>query len=219
MSTDNAKPQGYWRVPEYIAGLPAEFLTSLEAFYWDLIRFNQKLNLIPKKSELDGDISHIYDCVIGSQIILEATKAPVIHDMASGNGLPSLIMAALDPARKIIVIEPDEKKMDFLKYMAERIGAKNVQVVRGRPEDLPAGEVNCGVIRSVSRITKAILPVRGAVKVGGEYYHLKGSGWVREVAEIPSQICTVWSPRLVKEYDLPVISTRMAVICTKRVGT
>ena len=214
-----SRPQGYWRVPELLSDLGPEVLAKLESFYCELIRYNQKVNLIARKTELDADIAHFYDCIIGGKIVLDKSKAKEVYDVGSGNGLPGLVMAILDPNRQIVLVDPDTKKTDFLAFMGAQLGCKNVKVIRARLEEIPTGDITCGVSRGFAAITKVILLARHPTRVGGEFFHFKGSGWVTEVAQIPSQICTSWSPSLIKEYELPIISTRMAIICTKRIGS
>jgi len=217
--TGESRPQGYWRIPELLPDLGADILAKLESFYSELIRFNQKVNLVPRRTELETDVAHFYDCIVGGKIVLEISKAKSIYDLGSGNGLPGIVMAVMDPSRQMVLVDADAKKIDFLTYVANHLALKNVRVLKGRIDELPTGEMLCAVTRGFSVITKAILLARHPMRVGGEFYHFKGSGWVTEVAQIPSQICTSWQPSLTREYELPIINTRQALICTKRIGT
>jgi 16S rRNA (guanine527-N7)-methyltransferase len=187
-------------------------------FYHELLRFNGRLGLISKRTEIDADISHILDCIVGGRIVLKGCAAQIVYDICSGNGLPGVVMALLDSKRKVFLLDPDERKTEFLKLVIGRLELKNAQVVRGRFEDLEPNSVECGVSRGNTPITKSLLVARKPFKIGGEYFHFKSSSWVREVAQIPSQICSIWGPRLVQEYELPVVVSRMAIVGTKRRG-
>lgn len=214
----SSRPEGYWRVPQHVQNIDAASLSKLEAFYFELLRFNQKLNLISRKSELEADISQVLDCIVGGRIVLEATSSPSIYDVGSGNGLPGLVMAVLDPKRKLFLVDSDERKTEFLKLMVGRLGITNVTVIRGRFEEMKANTITCAVSRGFASITKALLLARQPFSTGGEYFHFKSTGWVREVAEIPSQMCSFWAPRLLKEYSLPVVTAKMAIVVTKKLG-
>lgn len=218
MSEGEAKPQGYWRVPELITDLDSESLTKLEKFYFEILRYNGRTNLIPKKTEIEADIVHIYDCIVGGRIVLAETKASVIYDIGSGNGLPGMIMAILDPKRKFILVDTDERKLEFLRIMVGQLELKNVAVVRQKLDDMDPNSITCAVSRGYSTISRALLQGRRVFPSDGEYFHFKGSTWVREVADIPSQVCTFWSPRLIKEYDLPVVVVKMAIVVTKKIA-
>jgi len=210
------RPQGYWRIPSIVSDLSPETLGKLESFYHEILRFNGRLNLITKRTEIDADISHILDCIVGGRIVLNGCSSSAVFDICSGNGLPGIVMALLDPKRKIFLIDPDERKTEFLKLAIGRLELTNTQVILGRAEDLEPNSVECGVSRGTTPITKSLLVARKAFKIGGEYFHFKTSSWVREVAQIPSQICSIWGPRLVQEYELPIVVSRMAIVGTKR---
>ncbi len=218
MSIIGGKPSGYWRVSEYVKDVDARILSNLETFYFEILRYNQRLSLIPKKSELEGDIVNVLDCIIGSRLILAQSKAAVIYDLGSGNGLPGIVMALLDPQRKLVLVDADIRKVEFLKLMVTQLSLKNVAAVHKKLEDLEEGSISCAVSRGFSTISKCLLLTRKIVRLDGEFYHFKGSSWAREVAAMPSQVCTFFSPRLAGEYELPVVATKMGVICTKKIS-
>src|SRR5512135_36102 len=171
---DSGRPQGYWRVPELFPDLNPEVLERLESYYSELVKFNQKLNLISRRSELDADVTHIADCVIGGRILLEASKSSTIYDVGSGNGLPGMILGILAPERKFVLVDSDMRKVEFLKIAISRMGMANVIAVRGRFEDLEEGSIPCAVSRGFANISKTILLARKPFSVGGEYFHFKG---------------------------------------------
>lgn len=212
------RPAGFWRLPAHVSGLSPAAIGKLELFYSELIRFNRHVNLISKHTELDADISHFLDSVLGGQIVLKDSKADVIYDIGSGNGLPGLVMAVLDPKRKFILVESDQRKCEFLKSCASRLELSNVTVNPVRLESLPDNSIQAGVSRGFASISKSVLVSRKCFAKGGSYYHFKGSGWVREVAQIPSQLCSIWAPKLLEEYDLPILNVRMSIIVTKKLG-
>lgn len=213
-----AKPEGYWRVPQLCTDLSEDVIEKLSDFHSELLRFNKSISLIPRNSEREADLLHIFDGIAGGRIVLRENPAKKIYDIGSGNGVPGIIMAIMAPERQLVLLEADRRKADFLRAIVEKLGLKNVSVVLGKIENLEDSSVECAVSRGFSSISKALLVSRKAFAVGGTYFHFKGSSWVREVAQIPSQICSFWVPRLVEEYDLPHLSMKMAVVLTKRTG-
>jgi 16S rRNA (guanine527-N7)-methyltransferase len=218
VSETEAKPQGYWRVPELITDLDPETLKKLEAFYFEILRYNSRTNLIPKKTEIEADIVHIYDCIVGARIVLAETKAGLIYDIGSGNGLPGMVMAILDPKRKFILVDTDERKLEFLRIMIGHLDLKNVAVARQKLDEFDPDSISCAVSRGYASMSKILLLGRRAFRSGGEFFHFKSSTWIREVAQIPSQVCTYWTPRLVKEYDLPIVVAKMAIVAAKKIA-
>lgn len=213
------RPQGYWRVPEILGEKHGSLVGQFEILYSELVRFNTSAGLIPKRSsELDADITQILDGIFGSEIILGATKAVEIFDIGSGNGIPGLILALMAPERKVILVESDDKKIEFLKFVTTRLQLKNVKLARGKLENLPENSVSCAVSRGYMNLSRSLLQSRKIVRMQGEYFQFKGNGWIGEIAEIPSQICSFWAPKLVAEYELPILVSRMAIVVAKRIG-
>jgi 16S rRNA (guanine527-N7)-methyltransferase len=84
-------------------------------------------------------------------------------------------------------------------------------------EDFPEGSVACGMSRGFASISKAIMITRKLFKRDGMYFHLKGENWARELAEIPSQLCSFWTPSLFAEYEIPVRKQKMAILLTTKI--
>ncbi|MCX7978379.1 MAG: class I SAM-dependent methyltransferase, partial [Bdellovibrionaceae bacterium] len=82
----------------------------------------------------------------------------------------------------------------------------------------PQGSVEHCVSRGLANISKSILLTRKIVKSGGVFYHMKGESWANEIADIPTQLCSIWSPALVKEYRLPVGEARFALVKTTKIS-
>jgi len=207
-----------WRLREWFQRLSDNALSQLKLYQVELLRFNQRINLISSKTEKNADLVHFADSIMGSELLLKNSEAEVIHDIGSGNGFPGLVLAVLAPERRIVAIDSDARKIEFIKHVAASLGLKNVEARQSRLEDLPADSVECAVSRAFSSISKSILLSRKASMMGADYFHFKGDAWVRELADIPSQICSVWAPRLIGEYVLPDKTTRLALIATKKIG-
>ncbi|MCB0356582.1 MAG: class I SAM-dependent methyltransferase, partial [Bdellovibrionales bacterium] len=118
------KPKKYWRVPEFFPELSKEQQEKLLAYQTELIHFNGRINLISARTEQEADIIHMADCIKASQLILKGSQQKEIFDIGSGNGLPGIVMAILDAERKIVVVDKDARKMEFLKHLCSRLDLK-----------------------------------------------------------------------------------------------
>jgi 16S rRNA (guanine527-N7)-methyltransferase len=85
-------------------------------------------------------------------------------------------------------------------------------------ESLPERSIEFGMSRGFAGLSKAILMTRKPFKNGGSYYHLKSEEWATEVAAIPSQLCSFWTPSLVGEYKLPIGNIKFAVVRTEKIA-
>jgi 16S rRNA (guanine527-N7)-methyltransferase len=98
------------------------------------------------------------------------------------------------------------------------LGLKNVKIENLHVEKLPENSVQWAICRGFGNISKAILMARRVVAKGGSLYHMKGEEWGIEVGEIPTQLCSIWSPSLVGEYKLPVGAIKFGVVRTEKIA-
>jgi 16S rRNA (guanine527-N7)-methyltransferase len=210
--------QALWRVPQWFKDLAAPKLELLSMFHVELVHFNSKVNLIGRGTEREADEVHFADSILGSQLILNSTQAKTLYDVGSGNGLPGLVIAILDPSRIIKLVESDARKAEFLKQMVFRLKLTNVEVLNIRFEQLGSGSIDVAFSRGFASVSKALLLGNKAFHKGSLYFHLKTNTWSREIAEIPSQLCSVWTPELIGEYSLPETRARRAVLVTKKLS-
>lgn len=211
-NADNA----LWRVPEWFPELPSVLLEQLRLFHSELLKFNVKLNLISRTTERDSDEVHFADSLYASDLILKTKAEGPIHDIGSGNGLPGLVLALCAPDRQIFLVESDSRKCEFIKHIIHVLKLQNVTVMNVRLETLKAEEIKVGISRGFASISKTVLLLNKSFTKGGKFFHLKGSNWSTEIAEIPSQLISVWAPELIGEYSMPVTQARRAVVCTTK---
>ena len=208
----------FWRIPKWFPDLTPEAQTQLRAYHSELIYFNGRMNLISPRTEKEADLIHVADGIMGGRVVLGLTKKSEIFDLGSGNGVPGLIMAIIEPRRQFRLVDADARKIEFLKHCIGRLGLKNVSTVHGRLEDVTPGSVHAAVSRGFASVSKSLLMARKACAQGCEFFHFKGQGWASEVAEMPSQILAAWDPRHVSDYTLPESELTLSIVITTRVG-
>ena len=206
----------YWRIPKWFPDINSDLMGKLRAFHAELIHFNGRMNLISPRTEKTADLVHIADGILGSRAVLYLTDKKEIYDFGAGNGIPGLITALLDPDRRIVMIDSDARKIEFLKHCSFRLGLKNCSVNHTRIEDLPDESVHCAISRGLSNISKSLILMRHAAANDCEYFHFKSESWSTEVAGIPSQVLAHWDIGDVSDYMLPDGQTKLSVVQTKR---
>lgn len=218
--SDQALPQGpTWRIDTWFPDLDVSIREKMRIYHDELQKFNRSLNLVSAKTLPFADAIHFADCMIASSLIVNAeTGLKTIYDLGSGSGLPGLVFAIMFPSVSVKLVEMDQKKCEFLKHVASTCELKNVEVLHTQIEKLEVNSIKTCVTRGFASISKSILLTRKCVAVGGSFYHLKGEAWSAEVGEIPTQLCSVWSPALVGEYKLPIGSFKFAVVKTNKIA-
>ncbi|MDO3698623.1 16S rRNA (guanine(527)-N(7))-methyltransferase RsmG [Curtobacterium flaccumfaciens] len=115
-------------------------------------------------------------------ILNSALLAPLLEargrvaDVGSGAGLPGLVLAIARPDVEFVLIEPMERRTDWLRSESDRLGLQNVTVLRGRAEDVADDVVVDQVTaRAVSALSKLIPLTVPLVRSGGQLILMKGA--------------------------------------------
>ncbi|MET3637266.1 16S rRNA (guanine(527)-N(7))-methyltransferase RsmG [Curtobacterium oceanosedimentum] len=99
-----------------------------------------------------------------------------VADVGSGAGLPGLVLAIARSDVSFTLIEPMERRCDWLNAESERLGLENVTVLRGRAEDVAdAVVVDQVTARAVSALSKLIPLTVPLVRSGGQLILMKGA--------------------------------------------
>lgn len=208
-----------WRVPAWFPKTNKSALDQLTRYHTLLQKLNKTVNLISIKTLAMADAVHFSDSILAVSLIMSTNKIDEMHDFGSGNGFPGLVMAILYPEVRVKLVEFDSRKAECLNQMIAELGIKNAEVLVRKVEALPELSVKNAICRGFGPISKTLLPVRKAFAKGGKVYHMKGEEWAREIAEIPTQMCSVWLPGLVGEYKLPIGAAKFAIVVTEKIST
>jgi 16S rRNA (guanine527-N7)-methyltransferase len=131
--------------------------------------------------------------VLNSAVVAELVPAGVtVADVGSGAGLPGIPMAIAQPEAYFTLIEPMERRSDWLKEQVEKLELKNVSVLRARAEEV--GEafdiVTARAVKALPQLLQMCVPM---TKHGGEIIALKGEKAQLEIDD---------SKRLMKKLDI-----------------
>ena len=121
--------------------------------------------------------------ILNSAVVAELVPSgKTVCDIGSGAGLPGIPMAIVLPDTLFTLIEPMERRSDWLISVIDELGLKNVEVIRARAEEV--GEVfDIAAARAVSALPKLLRMCIPLVRHGGEILALKGSKAAEEIEE------------------------------------
>lgn len=89
-----------------------------------LLDYNVNVNLISRKITPDG-----LGALLNETLIVHSNLSfDFVVDAGSGNGILGIPMAILNESKKIVLVEPKQKKAQFLKYAVDLLELKNVEV-------------------------------------------------------------------------------------------
>lgn len=165
--------------PPYAAALFGDRIETARAFTADLAQYGEELGLI---GPLEGErlwSRHIVNCVLVAPLV----RPGRVGDVGSGAGLPGLVLAIARPDAHFVLIEPMERRTDWLTAESKRLGLKNVTVSRGRAEEVrPDPLLDQVTARAVSALNKLVPLCAPLLKPGGELIFMKGARVENEIA-------------------------------------
>ena len=145
----------------------------------DLARRGEELGLIGPLELPRLWSRHIINCALVAPLL----KPGQVGDVGSGAGLPGLVLAIARPDSHLVLIEPMERRVDWLIAESAVLGLANVTVVRARAEeariDKPLDQVTA---RAVTALSKLIPATEHLLRQGGEMLFMKGSRVSEEIA-------------------------------------
>ncbi|MGN6791902.1 MAG: 16S rRNA (guanine(527)-N(7))-methyltransferase RsmG [Streptosporangiaceae bacterium] len=108
--------------------------------------------------------------------VSRGSSSDSLADLGSGAGLPGMVLAILRPDLRVTLIEPMARRTSFLAECVSELGLVNVQICRGRAEEL-AGDVQADVVtsRAVARLDRLAELCAGICRPGGLVLAIKGA--------------------------------------------
>lgn len=153
-------------------------ISLARAYTEDLARRGEELGLIGPLELPRLWSRHIINCALVAPLV----RPGRVGDVGSGAGLPGLVLAIARPDAHLVLIEPMERRVDWLRGESTELGLDNVTVVRARAEeaklDAPLNQVTARAVTALSKLIPATAPL---LLHGGEMIFMKGSRVTEEV--------------------------------------
>jgi len=122
---------------------------------------------------------HVLNCAVVHELI---PKGALVADVGSGAGLPGIALAIARPDVQFILIEPLERRVDWLDMVIDDLALSNVDVLRARSEQVvETVDVDIVTARAVSAM-KSLIPMTVPLLHGsGELLAIKGQSASNEI--------------------------------------
>ena len=124
---------------------------------------------------------HIFNCLPVTQLLPQNAS---LFDIGSGAGLPGIVIALARPDLKVTLIEPLERRVEFLKEATEGLG---IDVIRGRAQDVKksADYVTARAVAPLEKLKKISWHM---VKTGGALLAMKGESAAAEMVGVKNAV-------------------------------
>lgn len=129
---------------------------------------------------------HILNCAVVEDAFPEGAR---IIDVGSGAGLPGLALAVARPDLELHLVEPMQRRTDWLQDVIREIGLDNTTVHRGRAEEF-AGQLAAPFVtaRAVARLDKLARWCFPLAEDRGVLVAMKGRSAADELATTTKQL-------------------------------
>ena len=178
---ENLQPESVSRetlIAKYFPGQEG----SIVAFAQFLVGAGIERGLIgPREGERIWD-RHIFNCLPVTQLLPNGAS---LFDIGSGAGLPGIVIALARPDLQVTLIEPLERRVEFLNEAVSAIPDLPfpIQVLRGRAQDVKKS-ADFVTARAVAPLEKLKKMSWHLVKTGGSLLAMKGESAASEMVGV-----------------------------------
>ena len=171
---------------------------QFERYFELLIEWNEKINLTAITEKNEVYLKHFYDSIAPVLQGLIDNQDHKLLDIGAGAGFPSLPMKIIYPQLDVTIIDSLNKRINFLKLLAEELKLDKVHFYHGRAEDLAQdkafrAQFDLVTARAVARmqvLSELTIPY---LKVGGKLLALKASNAPEELEEAKNALNLLFS--------------------------
>lgn len=171
---------------------------QFERYFELLVEWNEKINLTAITEKNEVYLKHFYDSIAPVLQGLIGNQELKLLDIGAGAGFPSLPMKIICPQLDVTIIDSLNKRINFLKLLAEELGLDKVHFYHGRAEDLAQdkafrAQFDLVTARAVARmqvLSELTIPY---LKVGGKLLALKASNAPEELDEAKNALNLLFS--------------------------
>lgn len=165
--------------PASAADIAGDRIDVLREFAEDLGRRGEELGLIGPLESPRLWTRHLLNSAILAPLVNRDAR---VADIGTGGGMPGLVLAIVRPDVSFKLIEPMERRCNWLNDQVDRLALDNVEVLRGRAEEYHgAFEVDQVTARAVTALRKLVPLTAPLLRDGGEMLFLKGSSVQEEI--------------------------------------
>lgn len=157
---------------------------KFKIYYDFLVSENEKYNLTSITDIDEVYVKHFYDSVYGLNYFDFNGKS--LCDVGSGAGFPGIPLKLVNNKIKLTIIEPTQKRVNFLIELCKKLGLDDVEIICDRAEHAVLNKresFDFVCARAVSNLRVLLELTTPLLKVGGSFIAYKGSNYEEELVE------------------------------------
>lgn len=202
--------------------LSPEQLAQYDLYYKTLVKWNEKINLTAITEKEEVYLKHFYDSLTAA-FYFDFTKPIKLCDVGAGAGFPSIPIKIAFPHVDITIVDSLNKRITFLKHLAEQLALNDVQFIHDRAESFGQQKehreaydvVTARAVARMSVLSELCLPL---VKKNGTFIAMKGINGQAELLEGEKAITVLGGKVMdVHQFALPIEDSERTIILIKKI--
>lgn len=184
-----------------------------------LKEWNERMNLTAIKDDEGIAVKHFLDSMTA---ICTGRVGKAVIDVGTGAGFPGLVLKIMKPEMKLTLLDSLNKRITFLKAVADELGLEGIEFIHGRAEDggrnaRLRASFDTVVSRAVANMTTLSEWCIPFAKKGGYFLALKGPLADKELADAKRAISILGgSTESIYEADIPFSELHHKIIVVKK---
>jgi 16S rRNA (guanine527-N7)-methyltransferase len=168
--------------PPYAAELFGEQIELARRFTNRLAQDSETFGLLGPRELSKIWSRHVINSGLLAELIPDGSK---VVDVGSGAGLPGIPMAIAQPNAHFTLVEPMERRANWLKAVVEDLKIPNIAVIRARAEEVKKSDFDYATARAVAPLDKLLKLMSPLISdsTKGTVIALKGSKAQQEIEE------------------------------------
>ena len=195
-------------------------LDELNTYKEFLKEYNSHTNLTTITEDNEIYLKHFYDSLTLAKYV-NLNKVNNMLDIGTGAGFPGMVIKILYPHIDMYLMDSNNKKLDFLTQLSEKLGLTNVHMLHVRAEEYAKTNRECfdlvtsRAVAALPILTELALPL---TKVDGKFIALKANA--SEEIKLSKNIIEKLNGNidLIDEFTLPKCKDPRTIIVISKKG-
>ena len=155
------------------------------AAYVDLVHaYHATLDLVSDRGLAEFE-RHVADARVYARVIRRlAGPTPTIVDVGSGVGLPGVVIAALLPNARVVLVERRRRRVAFLELVIGRLDLGRAEVFAGDVRDVTGVRADVVTAQAVAGLAELVRLTRHLQADPCFLVSRRGPGWERELPAV-----------------------------------
>jgi 16S rRNA (guanine527-N7)-methyltransferase len=168
-------------IAQLAVGLPDGTVDRLLDYRELLERWNSAYNLTAVRDDREMVTRHLLD----SLAILPYVHGRSLADLGTGPGLPGIPLALAEPAREVLMVDSNGKKVRFLREAIRSLKLGNARALQSRVEEVE-GTFECITARAFASLADMLGWGGHLLAPGGTWLAMKGKHPAEELNGVPA---------------------------------